>query len=638
MNFQDDTEYDNDYSELVNLGLIFGTPTIKGDGIEIVYRGKKIIITPTSIKKAIQPIPRIKKNIRYEVTPAYLITDGKSGVTVKKGEARDWLRKLKKYIDNTTPNKIIVEGVLYEVWDKETIRKKYFTQLVEYLKKYKIVNSDDPNSPEANEYFEKIFKVDPSSDKRYIGSIISWILSKRPEDLETQIFEYLNKFKKLLDANPGKYGAISKNLSKGKYTFDQFKDLVSKEFSLIGPSDNMSAAIRIKEKTGDFKIVGENKDYVCYLVDEFIEDPSSDELNQWGVNYGKKHFCFSGNVDWCVKYKPTFEDYNPPYYYFLRKADGKEFALMHINSAQLKDISDRPIDYDDYMKIKDIILPILKKEGMPNDQNYEDSDFKVIIQNLDNDEFMELFSNTSIPELFSHSLNIFDYIMVDRLVEVYGAETLSEGNGMDVSEASLISDVKRMVNVNSSEFYKLSPNTVNVLISNFGADENEIYAMNIVYLRNSRSNYDDRFDLIKNLIDNWVLPNEMVTSGRFNTTAFERAVMVSVPEVVEYFIKNTEVDVNTTTTYDDGMTPLMFVSSLDDYDNNIIFNLLINHPNIEVNKYMEEYDVQDRKWVGQTALDRTSNQPDKAKALREKGAKLYAELPNTNNGKPAPSK
>jgi hypothetical protein len=244
--------------------------------------------------------------------------------------------------------------------------------------------------PEVTMFIDEIYDVDPSTDKKYLGSIVKWILTKAPEDLSTQIKPYLQKFKKLLDSNPGKYGGVSKDISKGRYTLDQFKDIVNKEYEALSGSDNINAAIRIKEKTGDFKVIGENESYVCYLVDDFIEDEKSDELISHGQNHGKKHFCFNGDVDWCVKYRPAFVGYKPPYYYFLDKSNGKEFALMHVNSLQLKDVRDNTLSESDYLKIQDIVVPILLKSDIPLD-DISETDFPVVINNLDLENFNKIF-------------------------------------------------------------------------------------------------------------------------------------------------------------------------------------------------------------------------------------------------------
>ena len=102
----DDTEYDKENLDLVHLGLILGQPKYKDNGIEVDYKGRKIIITPSVIKRQIKPLPRYKKDIKYDLIPAYSITDGKSGGTIPKKDARDFLKSIKNKLDNNTINPI----------------------------------------------------------------------------------------------------------------------------------------------------------------------------------------------------------------------------------------------------------------------------------------------------------------------------------------------------------------------------------------------------------------------------------------------------------------------------------------------------------------------------------------------------
>ena len=99
-NYQDDTVTNDENNELVKLGLIFGQPILNGIGIEVTYNGTKIIITPSNFKKPIKPIPRFKKDRKFEYVPAYTITAGKSGATVLKNEANRVLRNLKTKLDS----------------------------------------------------------------------------------------------------------------------------------------------------------------------------------------------------------------------------------------------------------------------------------------------------------------------------------------------------------------------------------------------------------------------------------------------------------------------------------------------------------------------------------------------------------
>ena len=75
----------------------------------------------------------------------------------------------------------------------------------------------------------------------------------------------------------------------------------------------------------------------------------------------EKHIAFSGDVDWCVKYKEEFDMYEPPYFMFIDKVNGDYFALYEPKSLQFKDKRDEPISKEEYKKIEDIALPLLQK-------------------------------------------------------------------------------------------------------------------------------------------------------------------------------------------------------------------------------------------------------------------------------------
>lgn len=112
IDYSDDTETNNENDEIVKLGLIFGQPVYNGTGVEVTYKGTKIIITPTSYKRAIQPITKLKRNQKYESIPAYMITAGNSGGTIEKSKANAILRNLKAKIDRTPKTEVLEEGFL----------------------------------------------------------------------------------------------------------------------------------------------------------------------------------------------------------------------------------------------------------------------------------------------------------------------------------------------------------------------------------------------------------------------------------------------------------------------------------------------------------------------------------------------
>lgn len=288
----------------------------------------------------------------------------------------------------------LYESVLLEAYKPEDILRIYGKQLEDFIEKnWPTHDVEDTKKVMLN----SIVAADPSADKKYLGQITKWLLEKRPEDLETQIKEYLNRFKKILDIYPGgEVGGISKELSKGKLNLEAFKNKVielEKKFATNIENPDVKAS----KTSSNFKIIGQNETYVCFEVDRWLSE-GDDE----------KHLCFSGDVDWCVKYKSYFDDYKPPYYYFMEKATGKEFALMHVGSSQLKNIRDEHLSYQDADKIKDIIYPILKKYSEGDNVVHFSGDFEVL---------MNIFGENTeaYRDLKMYNTTWFDYVRTGNL-------------------------------------------------------------------------------------------------------------------------------------------------------------------------------------------------------------------------------
>lgn len=300
----------------------------------------------------------------------------------------------------------LYEAVFMEAYKPEDIERLFGKNIEEYIKKNHMLKGG-PESDLASEadhiknnIIKNIVAVDPSADKKYLGQITKWLLEKRPEDLETQIKEYLNRFKKILDIYPGgEVGGISKELSKGKLNLDAFKNKVielEKKFATNLENPDLKAS----KTSSNFKIVGQNETYVCFEVDKWLSEGDDG-----------KHLCFSGDVDWCVKYRDYFDQYKPPYFYFMEKATGKEFALMHIGSSQLKDVRDMPLSHQDAEKIKDIIYPILKKYSEGENIISFTGDFEVIWSIFSGDQ-------TAYNELKMYVTAWFDYVKYNNLSQM----------------------------------------------------------------------------------------------------------------------------------------------------------------------------------------------------------------------------
>jgi hypothetical protein len=189
-------------------------------------------------------------------------------------------------------------------------------------------------------------KVDFTKDKKYTNTILLWWTSKQYEDLEAQIKPYFEQFEIILKNNPGKNAEISKKVEKNEISFEEFKEDIQKE-------SNQSDS-KLDKKLKGFEKIAENDSYACYKIDKWVGCGVEEKGKE-------KHQAFTGNIDWCVKYKNMFDDYKPPYYMFVDKKNDKEFALYEPKSKQFKDVHDTAITKEDYEKIKDIAEPLIRK-------------------------------------------------------------------------------------------------------------------------------------------------------------------------------------------------------------------------------------------------------------------------------------
>lgn len=545
--------------------------------------------------------------------------------------------------------KITYRGYIYESYGVADIDRIYGKQLGQYL----INNMQDlfwetvpvKQGREENEkiakkmFIDKIYKTDPSSDKKYLGAITQWIMTKRPEDLDSQIKPYLEKFKKLLDLNPGKFGNISKSISKGKITLDQLKDVVNSNSDLLGKN---KANLKLEDKVGDFPIVGENEKYVCYLVDKWVGEDRGKSVEQISSENGQeKHFCFNGDVDWCVKYRSHFDAYNPPYYYFLERETGKEFALMHIESLQLKDIRDNTLNKNNFLLIKDIVVNILSGKLMPYiGVDYGESDFSVVVDNISPEEFNKVFHNV-VGDLLLNAINTIDYSMINSLFNTYSASELYKKTIDISSESDILTETKWLGKNSGHILYKLSDTALKGLFDEFGLDEETIFkemcsVPNTIndLEENSKINveYDRKNEIAKWMVeDEYVSPNWTINYQHEDLTPLEFAVMGKNIGAVTALLKNEETNPNTTgldsahKSY--GVTPLYYIANLTDYERDHIFNLLVNDPRVDVNAYVEEFDKNTNTYYGKSVLDVAIE--DRKPILITKGAKPYNQLTNT---------
>lgn len=230
-------------------------------------------------------------------------------------------------------------------YSKDDIKRLYGAQIETYLEKYNTEKSVD-------DYIMLIYNADPTSDKKWMGQIAKWVLEKRPEELETEIKEYLNKFAEILAKNPGKFGGLAKQLAKGKVALADLKTVVQEN------QNKSESDLTTQDKFGGFQKVAENEKYACYKIDDWVEGPDN------------KHIAFQGNVNWCVKYEEHFNDHEPPYFMFIEKDTGKEYALFHKESTQLKNVKNKEITLKELEPIYDLLNTIEDIEKITRENDF----------------------------------------------------------------------------------------------------------------------------------------------------------------------------------------------------------------------------------------------------------------------------
>lgn len=468
--------------------------------------------------------------------------------------------------------KILHRGFLYEAWTIADIKNKYESAIVSYLEKYSL----KPEEPEkltqmVDAYLNHVNNADPSHDKKYLGAITKWALSKRPEDLDTQIKPYLGRFYKLLTKNPGKLGNISKNIAKGKLDLDGFKETVNKleQEDASGALDHGTADSRIRDKVGSFPKVGENDKYVCFKVDAWESKESDD--------YGAKHFCFSGKVDWCVKYRDAFDQYEPPYYYFLSKEDGSEFALMHIKSMQLKDTSDSPLTRAKYLQIKDIVWDIIKDE----DVKFEE-DFVVIIDSMSQDEFKSLVGEGESMNMLKTAFIDWTPGVINKIFECYPDIVVK----LDVSTSWVLKDRGYL-------FHELNNHSIKCMVNNIGFPEEEIAFVTLTE-NNADNTPEFKVSRIKFLIDECRLHvnQELAMHLRSRFGMLPYSIERDFRELFDLLMSYDNIDVNIAPNRE--ATPLYESIRIDsEYGDNLEYyaKTLIAHPKIELDKLVAGYSV-----------------------------------------------
>ncbi len=146
----------------------------------------------------------------------------------------------------------------------------------------------------------------------FIRAIMKWWVFNRiriPEDIETTR-ELLTKFNTVSNQIP------------------DFRNVEASDFDSPGDLREMIAAYM--DDTDDFD------HYAGLPLIGSLDDVKMYKIDNW--DQGIRAFADSG---WCVKDKQHFDRYGPPFYMFVQ--NNKRAALLHIPSAQLMDVYDRPL-------------------------------------------------------------------------------------------------------------------------------------------------------------------------------------------------------------------------------------------------------------------------------------------------------
>lgn len=438
----------------------------------------------------------------------------------------------------------IYESALLEAYTKDDIYRIYKDKINNWL------NINDYATVSDKDIVAEIYDVDPSNDKKWLGVITQWLLSKRIEDLEAQIKPDLIRFKRLLDINPGKFGGVSKEMAKGKIDYNKFKEV------LANNGIESKEEYTISEKVGDFPKVSENDKYVMYLVDEWVSGNSD------------KHFCFQGDVDWCVKYQTYFDDYKPPYYYILSKETGKEYALMHVGSMQLKNIRDNGLSLAEFKPIADLVLPIIEENN-----STITGDFKVVLlylklgQTSIKDQYPNLYKQKTINNILI-AIKANEWELVKDICK----------NNKDLDFTNYSRDL-----FNAMGIKEVNPpeDVLDVLFEYQGIDVNTLLSRrpaliqfityNKTHIANKIIN-DPNFDFnYINYQDECLL--SMFGNSEFDQIPFERIIpyATKIAENIDLDVLNKELD-----DYDMSMNYTVFHSILNHPEYLPVFNVLVN--------------------------------------------------------------
>jgi hypothetical protein len=159
-----------------------------------------------------------------------------------------------------------------------------------------------------------------------------------------------------------------------------------------------------------------------------------------------------------VKYKTHFDEYEPPFYYFLSKEDGSEYALLHVESDQLKDVSDNALTLEQYMPIKDIVMKII---GM--DVSKLEGDLNVVLEAMTSDEFKLRVGQSFAGDILEKCMAEGNFKVVNKIFEVYPRLT-----------GKLEYSTRYIMNQFGQLQLQLTEHSVKCLVDNYSFDEVEL--------------------------------------------------------------------------------------------------------------------------------------------------------------------
>lgn len=165
--------------------------------------------------------------------------------------------------------------------------------------------------------------------------------------------------------------------------------------------------------------------------------------------------CFKDS-GWCVQHKNHFDQYKPPYYMVTLKEGKteKRFALLHVNSTQLKDVHDTPLTLEAMNRIKPFIEKLFDLDKIiANGGKSDMSSYNALILKYNNLE--------SVPD------GIF---IKNPVIAIYNVEKLFFTNTFDVNNKTHI----KLFNIVKKSRNNIT-HIVRVLIDNEGIINDFLY-------------------------------------------------------------------------------------------------------------------------------------------------------------------